>query len=134
MFRVGLRLLGAAVLLLVPISAMGAGGVPVASVGAPRYSVESNGTVSVTNTFQQVFGQDTGGNRVGCKIFNTSAHTIYVFFGPIANATTSNAIPIPAYSASSPSPYVGCNDIGVVLQDQVSVTGTAGDTFVSIIQ
>lgn len=86
-------------------------------------------TVAVTNTFQSVFAApDLTKNqkRSACTIQNntaTGANAMYVFFGPIANATTANSVKL---SQGQP---VNCNVGGITLQDQVSITGTSGDAY-----
>jgi hypothetical protein len=83
----------------------------------------ANSTISVTNTFQQVLAQNT--LRASCLIQNTGSHVEYVFFGAIANATTSNAYVIQAGQT------ISCSvNSGIVLGDQVSITGTSGDGYI----
>lgn len=86
----------------------------------------TNGTITVTNTFQSIITQNT--NRRGCTIQNTGTHTMFVFFGAIGSATTSNSIQI------NGGQIVNCQVGGIILQDAVSITGTAGDPFVVNIQ
>lgn len=84
-------------------------------------STNVSSTIAVTNTFQQVLARQDG--RSGCTIVNYGTNTMWVFFGPIASATKAASIQIdnkiPTY----------CQFGGVVLVDQVSITGTAGDAF-----
>ena len=84
-----------------------------------------SGTIAVTNTFQSVAVQ---GVRNGCEVQNNGTHTMYVFFGPIASATTANSVALAAGQG------VGCGAPGVVLSDQISITGTAGDAFYAGVQ
>lgn len=116
---------------------------------APVTSVDGSSTIASTNTFQSVFAAQgpgagsfntttgavtTGALRRGCLIINTSNSVQYVFFGAIASATTPKSVPLNAASADgSTGGSVSCerNDIGT-LQDQVSITGTAGETFFAI--
>lgn len=89
-----------------------------------------SGSISVTNTFQSVFNNSQTSNpgargRTSCTVQNNGTHTMYVFFGPIANATTTNALQI------GPGQVILCQIGGATLQDQVSITGTSFDTFVA---
>lgn len=92
-------------------------------------STNASGTIASTGVFQSVFLAIPAGTtqrRYGCVIQNTSTHTQYVFFGPIASATTSNSFQLGAQQT------IACqNNDGTVLQDQVSITGTTSDTFVA---
>jgi hypothetical protein len=93
-------------------------------MGATTYNASS--TVAVSNTFQSVFPTliSTNQHRVSCILQNNSAaNSMFVFFGPIASATLTNSIKL------SPGTSVSCVAGGMALQDQVSVTGTAGDAF-----
>ena len=104
-------------------------------------SVDASGTIAVTNTFQQIWPNTsntpgnggTSGQRKGCLIANTSTDRQWVYFGPLASATKASAIPLePASSVSALGGYVSCaTGSGSTLQDQVSITGTANDTFVA---
>ena len=82
-------------------------------------------TIVSTNTFQSIWVASTIVNtgRTSCTIVNYGTHTMYVFFGPIANATLTNSIQLAANQAAY------CNVGNVILKDQVSITGTAGDAF-----
>jgi hypothetical protein len=48
---------------------------------------------------------------------------MYVYFGAIASATKDTSVVLSAGQA------VNCTVGGITLQDQVSITGTMGDTF-----
>lgn len=82
-------------------------------------------TVTVTNTFQSIWIASTGlTGRSGCAIQNNGSATMYVYFGPIANATTPNSVKL------STGQSLNCETVGgVVIKDQVSITGTSGDRF-----
>lgn len=95
---------------------------PVTAQSIPLSSTNLSGTIASSGTFQQIQGQTN--NRNGCTIQNTGSHTQYVFFGPIANATTPVAVEL------SPSQSVNCSVASnIVLKDAVSISGTSGDTF-----
>ena len=87
-----------------------------------RPSTNASSTIASTSTFQNIWAANPG--RSGCTIQNNGTHTMYVFFGPIANATLANS----AQVASGASIYCA-GQFGVVLRDQVSITGTSGDAF-----
>lgn len=81
-------------------------------------------TTGVGGAFQQVWAASTSTRgRVGCTIQNTGTNPMYVYFGPIASATIAKAVKI---TAGQP---VSCNVGGVVLKDQVSISGTTTETF-----
>lgn len=93
----------------------------------------ASGSISLTSQFQNVFNSNTG--RKSCVIQNTGVHVMYVFFGAIAGATTPTSYPLfPATAAGYPGGYVTCNNGGVVVTDQVSITGTTSDTFTATAQ
>lgn len=96
------------------------------------YNITSNNassTIAVTNTFQSIWAASASTTgRVGCTVINYGSSTMWVFFGPIANATKATSIQLAANQAV----YCGFN--GVVNRDQVSITGTAADAFVAILQ
>ena len=81
----------------------------------------ASSTIIGTNSFQPVFAQN--GGRGGCTIQNNGSATMYVFFGPLANATLTNSIQVPATFS------LYCNLGPVVLGDQVSITGTATQAY-----
>ena len=78
-------------------------------------------TTGVGGAFQSVLAANP--NRFGCAVQNNSAHTIYVFFGVLASATTGKS------AVLTPGATAYCNVGPVVLIDQVSVSGTSGDAF-----
>lgn len=86
-------------------------------------------TVAVTNTFQSI--QVSTAGRKGCTVQNTSGNgdKMWVFFGAIGSAT--KAISIVLTDGQSLNCAVG----GLaVATDQVSITGTATDTFAANFQ
>lgn len=88
----------------------------------PVTSGNLSSTIAVTNTFQSI--QAKTSSRNGCLIENNGSHTMWVFWGPIANATAATAFVLPAGNS------VSCAVGGLaVLIDQVSITGTSTDAF-----
>lgn len=88
-------------------------------------SVNASSTITTTNTFQSVFAQATGAvRRNGCTLQNNGSNNQWVFFGALASATTPKSVKM------APGTNVLCaNGAGGTLQDQVSITGTAGEEF-----
>lgn len=99
-------------LLLAPIAASGQ---------TNRTTSNLSTTIAVTNTFQSI--EAANPSRNGCSVQNTGTNAMYVFFGPIASATIAKSVKLTAGQS------VTCNFIGVVLMDQVSITGTSTETF-----
>lgn len=89
------------------------------------YSVTSNNnvstTIAVTNTFQSLWLASNV--RTGCTIVNYGSNTMWVFFGPIASATKATSIQLAVNQA------VYCTLGDIVLNTQVSITGTATEAF-----
>jgi hypothetical protein len=96
-------------------------------------TTNASGSIALTNAFQSV--QAATSTRKGCTIQNTGVNTMWVYFGAIAGATKAQSFPLfPADAAGQPGGYVTCSVGGVVLTDQVSITGTTADTFVATFQ
>jgi len=95
-----------------------------------RTTVMGNGTIGTGGTFQSIMAADL--NRTGCIIQNTSTHTMYVYFGATASATTSNTFQV----AAGGTIYCGAGGNSVVaLTDNVAITTSAtSDTFVFAFQ
>lgn len=113
-------------------------GVDYASAQAPvitqPLNVTSNpvasGSVASSGTFQSVFAADTNTRgRASCTIQNTGANTLYVFFGPIANATRAKSVQL-----TTGLPVYCATPNGGVIKDQVSVDGTTAGTFYAAVQ
>lgn len=87
-------------------------------------TTNSSSSIAVTNTFQSIWSaSNVSTGRVACTVQNTGTNPMYVFFGPIASATVATSIKLTATQS------VNCNIGGIVLRDQVSITGTATETF-----
>lgn len=98
-----------------------------------RTSTNVSSTIAVTNTFQSVIPAPSAAfpptnSRVACTVQNTGTNPMYVFFGPIASATIAKSVVLTTGQA------VTCNNDLVSLQDQVSITGTATETFFAAYQ
>ncbi len=103
--------------------------VPVQTQPIGVTTTNASGTVTLGGTFQSVLAANSA--RRGCLIQNPSTATevLYVFFGANASATTSNSIMLTAGSS------VNCASDGVVLTDNVSVTGaTTSHAFIAMSQ
>lgn len=88
-------------------------------------SSNSSGTIAVTNTFQSIWTASTATTgRVSCAIQNKgAADPMYVYFGAIAGAAIAKSVKL------TTSTMMNCTVFGMVLKDQVSITGTSGDAF-----
>jgi len=96
------------------------------------YVVETNNassTITVTNTFQQVWltSSNTRG-RAGCTLQNKGSNAMYVYFAnageTISNATIAKSVMLPSQGSNT-----SCNNGGLVLKGSVFITGTSGDAF-----
>lgn len=94
---------------------------PVVTQPQPRASGNASSTIAVTNTFQSIWAANTA--RTSCLVQNNGSNAMYVFFGPLASATTGASVKLAAGVG------VNCSVNGIVLSDQVSITGTATDAF-----
>lgn len=96
-------------------------------------STNASSTIALANTYQQVFASNA--SRRGCTIQNTSTSVMYVFFGAIGSATNAKAFPLfPAGSTGGSGGFISCISGGIVLTDQVSISGSAGTTFTAASQ
>ena len=81
-------------------------------------------TIAATNTFQSIWAANTTSRgRAGCLIQNNGSSSMYVYFGAIASATTPHSFQL------SSGQSVRCDNSGITLQDQVSITGTISQSF-----
>lgn len=93
----------------------------------PVQTVNLSGTLAASGPFQSIQAYDA--NRSACLVQNNSASAkMYVFFGPIASATTGKSVVLDAGKS------VSCNNGPVVAIDQVSISGTSGDAFTAVFQ
>lgn len=98
-------------------------GGPQASAQSARTSTNVSSTITATNVFQSVIAATV--NRMDCVVQNNGANSQWVFFGPIASASKGGAILL------TPGQAVNCAHAGIVVEDQVSITGTIADTFMA---
>lgn len=88
-----------------------------------RTTIQQGGTITTGGSFQSIMAADP--DRTSCTIQNTSTHTLYVYFGSTASATTSNAFQVSAGN------FFYCTTNVLALTDNVAVsTSTTSDTFV----
>lgn len=86
-------------------------------------------TTGVGGAFQQIWAQSTASRgRVGCTVQNNGSNPMYVYFGAIADATVAKAVKLAVGQA------VSCTIGGIVLKDQVSISGTVGEAFYAALQ
>lgn len=85
-------------------------------------------TIASTNVFQSILSASTSvTGRVDCIVQNKAAsNSMSLFFGPIANATTPNSLQLSAGS------IFRCSNSGVVIKEQLSITGTSGDPYFAL--
>lgn len=103
----------------------------------PVSSQVLSSTIAVSNTFQsiQVAIVPSVGVRQGCTVQNTGSNDMWVYFGPIASATKNAGYRLTPVATGVQGGSIGCaTAAGGVLQDQVSITGTMGDTFAATFQ
>lgn len=103
---------------------------PALAQGVGRSSTNLSGTIAVSNTFQSI--QASNSTRQGCLIQNQSTtDQMWVFFGPIANATKGKSFILD----STHGLQIGCpTGANGVLSDQVSITGTSSDAYTANFQ
>lgn len=89
----------------------------------------ASSTIAVTNTFQSVFAASTGDvGRTSCAIQNNGSNSMWVFFGPIADATKPKSVKLAVGQS------VTCSVDNIVIRAQVSITGTATEEFYAAVQ
>ena len=99
------------------------------SIQAPP-SRNVSGTITTGGSFQQI-APSAPGTRGGCLIVNppTATETLYVYFGPTASATTSNAYPVSAGGG------ISCGQGPNLVADAIQVeAATTGHAFVAQVQ
>jgi hypothetical protein len=102
--------------------------IPFDQQGSALTSTNLSGTIAVSNTFQSI--QTANAARRGGTIQNNGAANMFVFFGPITNASLTNSFIIPP----GQSIQLGAPSVPGALTDQVSITGTATQAFVANFQ
>ena len=118
-------ILGIALALGVAFNAYGQ--TPVVTTPSGAIIHNDSTTIITSNTFQSIWSastQSTG--RIDCIIQNNGAASMYIYFGPIANATTPNSLILAAAGIFK------CGNNGVITKDQISITGTSGQNFFAI--
>lgn len=127
----------AALLVLAPTLAY-AQGTPVITNPALINSSDQSATITATNTFQTVFPVPTGSaGRKGCLIQNggSNAMFVYVHQGTSGVAAKSHSYQIIAPGTGIQGGTFSCASLGGgILQDQIDITGTIGDTFTATSQ
>lgn len=90
----------------------------------PTTTNNASGAIGVTNTFQSIWAAATEPRtRAGCTVQNTGTNPMYVYVGAIADATVAKS-----YKLTTGLIFT-CNVGNTVAQDQISITGTATETF-----
>ena len=104
---------------------------PVQVIPSPGTTAGGNvsGTITTTNTFQQLFPATPpapagGPGRKGCYIVNNGTNKMYVSEGVAAgSATIATSIPLAANGSFN------CTFNQTALQGIIAITGTSGDAF-----
>lgn len=105
----------------------------VATQPQPVTSTNVSSTIAVTNTFQSVIAASPA--TKGCLVQNNGANTMWVFFGPIAGATKAKSFTLRPPGTGIQGGSISCaTATGAVITDQVSITGTATETFTAASQ
>jgi hypothetical protein len=89
-----------------------------------RASVTASGTITLGGTFQTLI--TNAQSRSGCLLQNTSTHTLYVYLGTLAAATTANSFQL------TPGQIFSCASPGgtIIVSDTINITtSTTADTF-----
>jgi len=97
---------------------------PVVTQTSKFSNANASAAVTVTNTFQSIWLANT--NRNDCIVQNNGAASMYIYFGAIASATTPNSLILAANGTFR------CANSGIVVNDQISITGTATQRFFAI--
>lgn len=107
-----------------PVTGGSGGAVVVTPSGVTSTNVSS--TIAITDTFQSL--QVATSTRKGCTVQNNGSAAMYVFFGAIGSATKAASLVL------SPGDVANCTVGSIVLTDQISITGTATQTFMAAVQ
>lgn len=85
-------------------------------------------TIAVTSTFQSALAAST--SRKGCRVTNKGTNIMRVFIGAPGSGATGTSFILAAGSASADGGTFDCGLMqGVVITDQISITGTAADAY-----
>lgn len=121
------RLFLIAVLLIIGASFPAYGQSPVITQPYGATNHNDSGVIAVTNTFQSIWPASTSNTgRTDCIIQNIGSSTMYIYFGPIANATTQSSLSLAS------SGIFRCGNSGVISKDQISITGTSTQRFFAV--
>lgn len=111
-----------AMLFLMPLAAFAQQ--PVVTQPTPVDNTAKTSTIATLNVFQSVWPASTNNRgRSGCNITNYGASTMYVYVGPITEATTPKSRRLAANATFS------CGANGIVMTGDVNITGAAGETY-----
>lgn len=132
----------AAVALLAGYGALRAAPVGPGDINPPPFGVTSAApvfsTILLTGSFQVLFPYTPNVMRNGCLYQNTGNNTQYLFQHTNGTDTTASQagswIMIPPGNGIAPGAFNCSTGAGGVIQDQIDVAGTPGDTFTARIQ
>ncbi len=122
------RLILALTILILGASSFAHGQSPVITQPYGATNHNDSSSIAVTSTFQSIWPASTATTgRTDCIIQNkASSNAMYIYFGPIANATTQSSLTLSSGS------IFRCGNSGVISKDQISITGTAADRYFAI--
>lgn len=96
----------------------------------PRLSTDASSTITVTNTFQTVWGQQNGPQaspvRAACSIQNNGGNNMWVYAGAGTPAKAMSLV-------VAPGAVYSCGSNEVVGTSLIAITGTSGDAFTAIL-
>lgn len=101
-------------------------------------STQTGAAIAVTNTFQVALALNSTtapsgatGTRSSCLLQNNGTHNMFVYFkksGGVIASLTAALVLLPSYT-------INClNTAGQILQEEIDITGTSGDTYALIVQ
>lgn len=119
-------------------SMVGTGPAAAQQIPLPVTSQNLSSSITSTNTFQVVFAnQPSLTRRNGCAIQNNGSNTMYVYVhqGASGTATKNSSYQLaPPGTGTQGGVFICATGAGGIIQDQIDITGTSGDTFAATIQ
>ncbi len=97
---------------------------PVVTQTSKFSNANASAIIGATGAFQSIWLTNT--NRNDCIVQNNGAASMYIYFGTIASATTPNSLTLAANG------IFRCANSGIVVNDQISITGTISQEFFAI--
>lgn len=111
-------------LLIVANASLAFAQTPVVTQTSKFSNANASSIIAVTNTFQSIWPSNL--KRNDCILQNNGAASMYIYFGPIADAVTPDSYILAANG------IFRCANSGIVVNDQISITGTISQEFFAI--